>query len=156
MHPMVDELVTIPTQTFEQQHEFQPFQQQTHQLSHQGDGQERSEKERYEVEDDEGIDMSRYDDSLEALYYANNHYRSLTMILNNQNNFTQHQELIDNVEHDLNDNIEKKRKMIDDINMMRNKRQTIDFKPINDYLSDRWKDGIKSIVDLSVEASKSS
>lgn len=152
---MVDELVALPTQTFDQEHIFTESQLQSR-LSHQENSNERSEKERYEVEDDEGIDMSRYEDNLEALYYTNNHYRNLSMILSNQTNSTQHQELIDNMEHELNDTMDKKRKMIDDINMMRNKRQTIDFKPINDYLSDRWKDGIKSIVDLSVEASKSS
>jgi hypothetical protein len=55
---------------------------------------------------------------------------------------------------DFSDNLNQKRRLVDQVNMVRKKRQLVDFKPVNDYLNERWRDGIKSVVDLGIEAAR--
>lgn len=49
--------------------------------------------------------------------------------------------------------IDKKRKQIDEINQER-KRICTDFKPMNDYLKDKWKDSLNNLITTSVECAR--
>ncbi|KAK7681288.1 hypothetical protein QCA50_015675 [Cerrena zonata] len=62
--------------------------------------------------------------------------------------------LSNDLKEDQHEQLTRKRQQIEDINVIRKKRQVVDFKPVNDYLNDRWKDGIKSVVDLGIESAR--
>ena len=49
--------------------------------------------------------------------------------------------------------IDKKRKQIDEVNQER-KRICTDFKPMNDYLKDKWKDSLNNLITTSVECAR--
>lgn len=131
---------------------------------------ERYENENVEENEDvhiiEGVDMDRYlgftDSSDEAnvkyyesLYYAINESNNLSTMSQNIEEFAnvnqQYLEQLDQIQNQLSSNLDKKRKNIEQVNILRKKRQN-DFKPVNDYLNERWKDGLKSVIDLSVES----
>lgn len=121
-----------------------------------------------------GIDMSKYSEftSTDASGRKNIHYDNLYATLSysslqnrNLSLLSQNEEQIRQLqEHHLNDlsvieeqykeDLHKKRQSIEDINVLRKKRQVVDFKPVNDYLNDRWKDGIKTVVELGIEAQR--
>lgn len=123
----------------------------------------------HELEDNEdfegpiitGIDTERYEDAQESdkvyenLYYSSNEVSNLSALVQNADSVanTNHQyyQQLNGIHQDLDKNVEKKRKQINDVNVLRKKRQTVDFQPVNDYLNNRWKDGIKSVVDLGIE-----
>lgn len=58
------------------------------------------------------------------------------------------------IENGLETEVNKKRERIDEINRERKRRQVEEFKPVNDYLQERWKDGIKNVVELGIETGK--
>lgn len=159
-HPLVDTLVPLPPQT-------------PTSLS-------LSAIEQYEQESDDdagpiikkGIDMSRYltptsDDEVddgeekkyfESLYYSSNELSNVELLVQNNR---QLEAIHDKHEHDVNvinqqlqQTLDKKRKTGEDINIQRKKRQE-DFKPVNDYLNNRWKEGLSGVVDMAVEAANS-
>ncbi|CAK9438270.1 uncharacterized protein LODBEIA_P25040 [Lodderomyces beijingensis] len=47
--------------------------------------------------------------------------------------------------------LNNKRKMIDDIEEANKKRQLNELKPVNDYLNKRWKQGINTAVEITIE-----
>lgn len=123
----------------------------------------------------EGIDMSRYseftgegddEDSINynriytSLSYSALHERNLAIastesvtedlvrIQQNHLNSTR------NIENGLSAEVNKKRERLDEINGERKRRQVDEFEPVNDYLQERWKDGIKNVVELGIEAGK--
>ncbi|EGV64650.1 hypothetical protein PSN45_004989 [Yamadazyma tenuis] len=127
--------------------------------------------ERYEQEHDQeepdhifsdGIDVVRYDVEYdngnaryyESLYYALNETDNLNSVLQNAGQMAQvnaqHAEEVSRLHHQLESVLEKKRRQEHEVNSVRKKRQA-DFKPVNDYLNSRWKEGIKGVVDLSVD-----
>lgn len=58
------------------------------------------------------------------------------------------------IEEEYRQDLSKKRQRIEELNVYRKRRQVVDFKPVNDYLNDRWKDGLKSVVELGIEAKR--
>lgn len=131
------------------------------------------EMERYEEEEEPetergGVDMSRYSefDNDEGDIHYDKIYTTLSysvlqsrnLALHEQNHQqisnlqNSHMEAVSEMNEQSNERLHEKRQRIDDINVIRKKRQLVDFKPVNDYLNDRWKDGIKSVVDLGMEA----
>lgn len=90
-------------------------------------------------------------------------YSSLRNLRNNQiNQIVSNSQVIDNLliieshqlKHKLDelDNLlSKKRKILDDVSKKR-KKQSIDFKPINDFLYNRWNEKINQLIDLQITA----
>lgn len=130
--------------------------------------------ERYEEEEEvpengemiRGVDMSRYSEfDNDGIQYDNLHttlsyslLQSRNLALHEQNHHqlaglqNSHVEAVGELDEQYSEQLRQKRQRIDDVNVIRKKRQVVDFKPVNDYLNDRWKDGIKSVVDLGMEA----
>lgn len=116
----------------------------------------------------QGIDSDRYIDGssvantdsdakvYESLYYSLNEVSNLSALVQNADDVAgvnqQYYEDLNSMHQHMTENVDKKRKQVNEINSLRKKRQTVDFKPVNDYLANRWKDGIKSVVDLGIEA----
>lgn len=156
LHPQMEELVPLPDSSSPNSLALQAI-------------------ERYENENGEdneeshiidGIDMERYigfvDSSdeknvkyFESLYYAINESNNLSTMSQNIDEFAninqQYLEQLNQLHSQLHSSLDKKRKQVEQVNVLRKKRQT-DFKPVNDYLNERWKDGLKSVIDLSVES----
>lgn len=92
------------------------------------------------------------------LFYALNENSNLSMLLGNVKNLSdlneRHLNYLDNMEAGLSQSLDKKRKQLDDTNLQRKKQQT-DFKPVNDYLQEKWKQEVKSMVDINIEATSS-
>lgn len=135
--------------------------------------------ERYEEEepDDEegdqqhsivnGIDMSKYTEFADAndeihydrLYTTLSHSmiqeRNLGIASSQQGNIVNqqagHLQKIRKFHDDMASDLQSKRESVDEINHERKRRQIVDFKPVNDYLQRRWKDGLKNVVDLGIE-----
>ncbi|ABN66867.1 predicted protein [Scheffersomyces stipitis CBS 6054] len=123
-----------------------------------------------------GIDMNRYADFIKegssssggsevdrnnlytTLSYAGLQERNLALLLNNNHELMrlhqQHLQELGNVKEDYTVNLNSKRQMVDEVNVIRKKRQVVNFKPVNDYLNEKWKEGIKSVVDLGIEATR--
>lgn len=118
-----------------------------------------------------GIDLSRYaefagsdDNSINynsmyaTLSYAMIQDRNLDLLQQNESSLRSLQEhAISGVQNQCEEylvNLTRKRKTIDDINSERKRKQESGFKPVNDYLNERWKEGLKSAVDMSVEAAR--
>ncbi|ODV80667.1 uncharacterized protein CANTADRAFT_25111 [Suhomyces tanzawaensis NRRL Y-17324] len=134
--------------------------------------------ERYEEEDTEeddtrlmeaGIELGRYADFGDGtsthydriyttLSYSSLQERNLDLLTANyhdiaslhQHHLAQHERLRD----EYSSAARHKRAQVDDTNLRRKKRQLGDFKPADDYLAERWKDGIKSVVELGIEAAR--
>lgn len=132
-----------------------------------------SEIQRYEEEEEEVGDKTSNDMILSStitdketndhdeylnLFYALNENSNLSMLLGNVKNLSdlneQHLNYLDNMEAGLSHSLDKKRKQIDDTNFQRKKQQT-DFKPVNDYLQEKWKQEVKSMVDINIETTSS-
>ncbi|CAI5757687.1 unnamed protein product [Candida verbasci] len=119
------------------------------------------------------IDLERYtnfennDDAEESINYKNLYttlgystlqQKHLELLLSNKSdlNNLQIDNLVnlDNVKKDIQININKKRTMIDDIELQRKKRQLNDFKTYQDYYDGKWKNGINSAIMASIEIAK--
>ncbi|KAK6203109.1 uncharacterized protein RJT21DRAFT_2465 [Scheffersomyces amazonensis] len=110
-----------------------------------------------------GIDSSRYsnpqttDQLYTSLSYGQLQERNLQMLLNNYQDLShlnqQQLEQLQSLQQDYVINVNSKRVKIDDINQIR-KKQSVDYKQIDNYLHDKWKDGIKNVVELGVEGSR--
>lgn len=121
-----------------------------------------------------GIDMSRYsqftaknesgketilyDNMYSTLSYSLLQNRNLSLLSQNEDQIRnlqlQHLNNLTVIEEEYTNDLHQKRQRIDDVNTTRKRRQVEDFKPVNDYLNDRWKEGIKSVVDLGIEAGR--
>lgn len=117
-----------------------------------------------------GIDMSRYseftdsngqiqyDNLYSTLSYAILQGRNLDMVSDHQEDLLRAQQLhlqnLQGVQAQVESTLERKRERVDEVNEQRKRRQLVDFKPVNDYLQERWKDGIRSVIDLGIEAGK--
>lgn len=117
-----------------------------------------------------GVDLSRYsaftsedgDINYENLYstlsYASMQQRLLSLALQNTDSIKASEdsnlESLKVMKEDYSSSLHQKRRQIDDFNLIRKKRQVVEFGPVNEYLNERWKDGIRSAVDLGIEASK--
>lgn len=151
-HPMVDNLVPLPETSSVNSLSLQEIERYEHELE---------DNEDFEGPIITGIDTERYEDAQESdkvyenLYYSSNEVSNLSALVQNADSVanTNHQyyQQLNGIHQDLDKNVEKKRKQINDVNVLRKKRQTVDFQPVNDYLNNRWKDGIKSVVDLGIE-----
>jgi pre-mRNA-splicing factor SPF27 len=110
-----------------------------------------------------GIDSQRYQDTSDinhiytTLSYSTLQQRNDLLATQNMTQFTQDYE--DHLSHlqSLNLSYEeclsRKRKAIDALNIVRKKKQ-LEATSVNDYLQDRWKEGLKTVVDLGVEAKR--
>lgn len=120
-----------------------------------------------------GIDTSRYDNILRnestndpymfsILYsnlgYAMIHDRNMNLLEQNEDQYAQLQNqnsnLISNIEQQYQEEILRKRQWVEDTNEGRKRKQVTEVKPVNDYLTDKWKDSIKSIVDLGLRSNQ--
>lgn len=120
-----------------------------------------------------GIDMSRYDNvsrvespndpyMFSTLYsnlgYAMIHDRNMNLLEQNEDQYKQLQNhnlnVLSNIEQEYEGEILRKRQLVEDVNEGRKKKQVTEVKPVNDYLTDKWKDSIKSIVDLGLRLSQ--
>lgn len=103
-------------------------------------------------------DTINYNDIYTTLSYASLQERNLELVLRNyldlSVNQQQHLQELTQMREDFSDNLNQKRRLVDQVNVVRKKRQLVDFKPVNDYLNERWRDGIKSVVDLGIEAAR--
>lgn len=109
--------------------------------------------------DQQQINPNEHDDNLyTSLSYSILQDRNLSLIRQNNSQFdllqNQHLNELSQLEDDYRNELHTKRQRIDEVNVIRKKRQVVDFKPVNDYLNDRWKDGIKSVVDLGIESTR--
>lgn len=131
--------------------------------------------ERLDEEDDEpehileAVDLRRYADFspngdgashsqlYTALSYAVLLERNALVLGQNEDQLTalqkQHLAQLAQLEDDYEIALSRKRQQAEDLNVARKKRQT-DFGPVNDYLNDRWREGIRSVVDLGVETAR--
>lgn len=100
----------------------------------------------------------RYDNLYATLSYSLLQNRDLSLLSQNEQQLEQLQEHhisnLATIEEEYKQDLSNKRQRIEEINVLRKRRQVVDFKPVNDYLNDRWKDGIKSVVELGVEAKR--
>lgn len=113
----------------------------------------------FEVLRDQSTNSEDYDKKLlENLYFAINENSNLVLLQQNGESLKQlniqYEEEIRALESQLSGSLERKRKQVEEINILRKKRQVNDFEPVNNYLMERWKDGIKSVVDLGVESAR--
>lgn len=113
----------------------------------------------------QGISMARYADfgddlsinytrMYTTLSYLVLRERSSSLLASNEVQLRQSQQahLADllGIEAQYADEVERKRHMVDEINETRKKRQ-VDFQPVEEYLLQRWQDGVRSMVDLGIE-----
>lgn len=105
-----------------------------------------------------GREDIRYDNLYATLSYSLLQNRDLSLLSQNEQQLIQLQEHhisdLETIEEEYRQDLSKKRQRIEEINVLRKRRQVVDFKPVNDYLNDRWKDGIKSVVELGIEAKR--
>lgn len=105
-----------------------------------------------------GQEKIHYDNLYATLSYASLEKRNLSLLSQNEEQLRQLHEAhindLTGIEQQYSEDLHKKRQSIEDINVLRKRRQVVDFKPVNDYLNDRWKDGIKSVVELGIEAQR--
>lgn len=105
-----------------------------------------------------GREDIRYDNLYATLSYSLLQNRDLSLLSQNEQQLVQLQEHhisdLEMIEEEYRQDLSKKRQRIEEINVLRKRRQVVDFKPVNDYLNDRWKDGIKSVVELGIEAKR--
>lgn len=125
----------------------------------------------------QGIDMSRYSEFHETEENENegdsdnldniNHERMYTSLAysvlreRNASLAVQNDESVDHIREAHLDSLlklellysaelEKKRQRIEEINEGRKKRQ-IEFQPVNEYLDEKWHDGINSMIDMGIQ-----
>lgn len=123
----------------------------------------------------QGIDMSRYTDFHDeddndadsdnpdhtnqdrmytALAYSMLRERNSRLALQNDGSMSSireaHLELLLKTELLYRNELERKRRQVEDINDIRKKRQ-IDFQPINEHLEEKWHDGINSMIDMGIQ-----
>lgn len=113
-----------------------------------------------------GVDMSKYTNltteeneiNYENLYLSLSHSilrkRSLTLasVTNdvNKNKWLITNDNLAQYNQSLEEEVMKKRKAVDEINVSR-KKQQMDFKPTNDVLETSWQDAVKECIDIGVE-----
>lgn len=92
-----------------------------------------------------------------ALSYAVLLERSVLVLGQNEDQLRilqqQHLAQLAQLEEDYDTALQRKRQQVDEVNSARKRRQA-DFGPVNDYLSERWREGIRSVVDLGVETAR--
>lgn len=115
----------------------------------------------------DGIDTARYnvfkgettEDNekflLAALSYASMERRQLEMQQEHQKEIRESEERcitsISIIKDDYESAFNQKRKMLETIDGERKRRQVEEFEPLNTHLSQRWKESIRSIVDIGAE-----
>lgn len=115
-----------------------------------------------EDEDDErdhvsGIDISRYSDTLTSSLYTTMSYA----ILQSRNDetltaaqysatYSQHIQRLISLNDSVESTIGSKRKALQELNTQRKKLHE-DHQSLNGYLSEQWKEAVKSVVNLGVE-----
>lgn len=171
LHPLVNEVIPLPNpnrstpspllmqeiERYEQEEDTDDEQEPDRRLSNGID------LSRYSNFNDDGLndnddDNINYNNLYSTLSYSMLHERNLTLMNENNEQLAQleqnHLSQLSDLKEDQHEQLTRKRQQIEDINVIRKKRQVVDFKPVNDYLNDRWKDGIKSVVDLGIESAR--
>ncbi|PVH21113.1 hypothetical protein CXQ85_000078 [Candidozyma haemuli] len=122
----------------------------------------------------QGIDMSRYTDfhdeedndadsdnaeniNHERMYtslaYSMLRERNASLALQNDESVNSirntHLDSLSKTESSYQNELERKRQRVEEINEARKKRQ-IDFQPVNEYLEEKWHDGINSMIDMGI------
>lgn len=100
----------------------------------------------------------RHDNLYATLSYSSLQNRNLSLLSQNEEQLEglqeHHLKDLETIEDEYRQDLKKKRQRIEELNVYRKRRQVVDFKPVNDYLNDRWKDGLKSVVELGIEAKR--
>ncbi|KAI3406275.2 hypothetical protein KGF56_000755 [Candida oxycetoniae] len=93
-----------------------------------------------------------------TLGHATLRQRNLDLFAQNQEALKglqkQHLEELRNYNQMLANGLNKKRIMVDEVEEMRKKRQLNDYKPVYDYLDNRWKQGINTALNVSIEKAR--
>ncbi|KAI5969417.1 hypothetical protein CANMA_001484 [Candida margitis] len=101
-----------------------------------------------------------YDNLYTTLGHATLQQRNLDMLVDNRQELhasqLHHLKELNDLEKDLETNVNNKRKMIEDVNTLRKKRQLDEFKPARDYLQEHWRQGINTALELKIEEAKRS
>ena len=81
--------------------------------------------------------------------------RNLNLLAQNQHEISVLQENqlqeLDTINNDMIRQINMKRKMIDEVDEDRKRRQINEYAPVNEYLENRWKQGINTAVEIVVD-----
>lgn len=145
VHPLVDSLLPLP------------LSRSTSLLS--------QEIERYEEEQPEedepiinGIDTSRYSDDVDNytnLSYSMLEKRNLELMAQNQQNmqasWRRHLQHLGEVESNYEQNLGDKRNRSEEV-LSERKRRQLDFEPVGEYLEHRWRDGLRSMVNMGMNS----
>ncbi|KAK6454510.1 uncharacterized protein RJT20DRAFT_136863 [Scheffersomyces xylosifermentans] len=180
MHPLVDQILPLPTPLNSRLSPTPLLNQEIERYEQEQWDEDDDDEEAHKIMD-RGIDLSKYSEFIRSpssyepqegsssddihynnlyttLSYASLQERNIALLMNNNQELMhlhqQHLQELNEIKEDYEVNVHSKRKKIEDVNVIRKKRQVVDFKPVNDYLNERWKDGIKSVVDLGIEASR--
>ncbi|RLV95737.1 hypothetical protein JA1_000830 [Spathaspora sp. JA1] len=171
LHPLVDQLLPLPPIRHTPNTLLSNMEKQRYE--------EDLEDEDEDIQQDEtmqGIDLSRYSGFISSplegssesqdninynnlyttLEYAHLQDRNLELLKKNKPELTklqlQNLQDLEGINQELEDKLQTKRQMIDEVESTRKRRQISDFKPVKDYFQQKWKEGISSAVELNIEA----
>lgn len=149
LHPLVDTLVPLPQQQSSLIHHEKKLYEEE-----EDDDDERDGDGSDEDGDVQGINIRAYENDklLENLYYTLNHRTNLTLLTQNVSSFSASNQF--ELDKHLQSQITEKRKQVDDLNEERKKRQLEDFKPVEQYLTSKWQQGLNTLINLNVEAQR--
>ncbi|EGW33115.1 uncharacterized protein SPAPADRAFT_60427 [Spathaspora passalidarum NRRL Y-27907] len=166
LHPMVDQILPLPTNQHIPNNLLNNMERQRYE----------EEDEEEDIHDGEGIDLSRYNGFISSplegssssdsqhnynnlyttLEYAHLQGRNLDLLRKNQAELShlqsRHLQELEGINQELQDKLNNKRQMIDDVESTRKRRQVSEYKPVNDYFQQKWEEGISSAVELNIEA----
>lgn len=115
-----------------------------------------------------GVDISRYSDftsssnemvNFDRMYTAYSyrllHQRNMKNLLENihkvRTSSRLHIQELEGIRDEYKSSLSRKRKDIQNLNSERKRRQVERFKPLGDFLANKWKETMKSLVDLGIQ-----
>lgn len=145
MHPRMENLLSLPQSNSLLSQEIQRY------------------EEEHPEEDEpiiDGIDSSRYSQDMQThtnLSYSLLERRNLELIAQNDENmqasWRRHVQQLHAVESDYSKHLGEKRSRSDDISAERKRRQ-LEFEPVGEYLEHRWRDGLRSMVNMGMSTDR--
>ena len=100
-------------------------------------------------------ELINYDRMYTAYSYTLLHQRNMKILLENihkaRASSQLHLQELEAIRDEYDTNLSRKRKEIQDLNNERKRRQVEQFKPLGDFLENKWKGTLKSLVDLGIQ-----
>lgn len=171
LHPLVDQMLPLrdnpeknlsrpllmqEIERYEQEQDDEDIDENNARIIH--DGIDMTKYSEFTSANESGGEDIRYDNLYATLSYSSLQNRNLSLLSQNEEQLEglheHHLNDLATIEEEYRQDLSKKRQRIEELNVYRKRRQVVDFKPVNDYLNDRWKDGLKSVVELGIEAKR--